>query len=176
MSTTDDRAFGRHCPNRSAAIGHSVLLVTAAELLMDRGSQDSARGLDRRLRHYAQPALLVCDELGYLSYDNRNADLLFQVVSRRYRNKSILLTTNLPFSDWPSIFPNATCAIALIDRIIHHADIIPIEGDSFRRREAQGTKDARRQKRPNRDTRTPWPNPSYAPPRRAAWWTFPLCL
>ncbi|MCG5052848.1 MAG: ATP-binding protein [Myxococcales bacterium] len=130
--------------------GHSVLSVTAAELLMDLSSQDSPRGLDRRLRHYAQPALLVCDELGYLSYDNRNADLLFQVVSRRYENKSILLTTNLPFSDWPSIFPNATCAIALIDRIIHHADIIPIEGDSFRRREAQGTSDARRQKRPDK--------------------------
>jgi DNA replication protein DnaC len=117
--------------------GHSVLVLTAAQLLLELGAQDSARSLDRRLRHYAKQSLLVIDEVGYLAFDNRNADLLFQVVARRYERRSIVLTTNLAFRDWPSIFPNATCATALIDRIIHHADVIDIEGKSYRLRQAE---------------------------------------
>jgi DNA replication protein DnaC len=124
--------------------GHSVLFTTAAQLLLDLAGQESSRALDRRLRHYSQFRLLCIDELGYLSYDNRNADLLFQVVSRRYEHKSIVLTTNLAFSHWPTIFPNATCATALIDRIVHHADILAIEGDSYRRRDAEVTQQRRR--------------------------------
>jgi DNA replication protein DnaC len=124
--------------------GHSVLFVSAAQLLLDLTGQESSRALDRRLRHYGQFRLLCIDELGYLSYDNRNADLLFQVVNRRYEHKSIVLTTNLAFRDWPTIFPNATCATALIDRIVHHADVLPIEGDSYRRREAEATQRRRR--------------------------------
>ena len=116
--------------------GHSVLFVTAAQLLLDLGSQESSRALDRRLKHYAKVSLLVVDEVGYLAFDNRNADLLFQVVSRRYEKKSLVLTTNLAFSAWPTVFPNATCATALIDRVIHHADVIAIEGESYRLREA----------------------------------------
>jgi DNA replication protein DnaC len=117
--------------------GHSVLFVTAAQLLLDLAAQDSARALDRRLRHYAKQSLLVIDEVGYLAFDNRNADLLFQVITRRYERKSLVLTTNLAFKDWPTVFPNATCATALIDRIIHHADVIAIEGQSYRLREAE---------------------------------------
>jgi DNA replication protein DnaC len=118
--------------------GHSVLFTTAAQMLLDLGSQDSARGLDQRLRHYTnRTALLVIDEIGYLSYDNRNADLLFQVVSRRYEKRSTVLTTNLAFSDWTTIFPNAACTTALIDRLVHHAEIITIEGKSYRAREAE---------------------------------------
>jgi DNA replication protein DnaC len=117
--------------------GHHVLFTTAAQLLLDLGAQESARGLARRLQHYSQPTLLVVDEVGYLSYDSRAADLLFQVVGRRYEKKSLALTTNLPFSDWPSVFPNAATATALIDRLVHHAEIIAIEGTSYRRRTAE---------------------------------------
>ncbi len=124
--------------------GHSVLFVTAAQMLLDLCAQDSARALDRRLKHYARPRLLCIDEIGYLSYDNRNADLLYEVVSRRYEQKSLVLTTNLAFSDWPTIFPSATSATALIDRVIHHADITAIEGDSFRKREAEAAPSRRR--------------------------------
>jgi DNA replication protein DnaC len=124
--------------------GHSALFVTAAQMLLDLGAQESARALDRRLRYYASRPLLCIDEIGYLSYDARNADLLFQVVSRRYERKSLILTTNLAFSDWPTIFPNAACTTALIDRVVHHAEIIAIEGDSYRRREAQAAKPSRR--------------------------------
>lgn len=128
--------------------GHSALFASASNVLLDLAGQETARGLDRRLKYYGNKvSLLVLDEVGYLSYDSRNADLLFQIVSRRYENKSLVLTTNLPFSEWPSVFPNAACAIAMIDRLIHHADIIKIEGESFRRREAEETKTARKTKR-----------------------------
>lgn len=126
--------------------GHTALFTTAAAMLLDLGGQDSARGLDRRLKHYARPTVLVIDEVGYLSYDARNADLLFQVVSRRYESKSLVLTTNLHFGEWATVFPNAACATALIDRIVHHADVIPIEGKSYRRREAEDAKAKRSRK------------------------------
>ena len=70
-------------------------------------AQETARGLDRRLRHYTRPHLLSIDEIGYLAYDAHAADLLFQIVTRRYEQKSIVLTTNLAFRDWHTIFPNA---------------------------------------------------------------------
>ena len=123
--------------------GHSVLFITAAKLLLDLGGVESSAALERRLRHYSRFHLLCIDEIGYLSYDSRNADLLFEVINRRYEHKSIVLTTNLAFSDWPTIFPNATCTTALIDRVIHHADIITIEGESYRRREAEEAKKQR---------------------------------
>jgi DNA replication protein DnaC len=127
--------------------GHSVAFLTAAQLLLDLGSQESARGLEQRLRHYTSRISLLCiDEIGFLSYDSRAADLLFQVISRRYEKRSLVLTTNLSFSDWPTIFPNATTATALIDRIVHHADIITLEGESYRRRVAQEHKTKTRSK------------------------------
>lgn len=129
--------IAQNIAHQAVVAGHSVLFLTAAQMLLDLGAQESARGLDRRLRFYASVALLVVDEVGYLSFDARNADLLFQVVSRRYERKSLVLTTNLAFQDWPSVFPNATCATALIDRVIHHADVIAIEGESYRLREAE---------------------------------------
>jgi DNA replication protein DnaC len=136
--------IARNIAHQAVLAGHSVLLVTAAQLLLDLAAQDSARALERRFRHYCRPALLCIDEIGYLSYDARNADLLFQIVSRRYEHKSVVMTTNLAFSDWPTIFPNATCATALIDRTVHHADVIAIEGESYRRREAEADKKTRR--------------------------------
>jgi DNA replication protein DnaC len=127
--------------------GHGVLFISAAQLLLDLGAQESTRALERRLQHYAKIGLLILDEIGFLAFDNRNADLLFQVISRRYEKKSTVLTTNLAFRDWPSIFPNATCATALIDRVVHHADVIAIEGDSYRAREADAQAKARRARR-----------------------------
>jgi len=127
--------------------GNGVLFISAAQLLLDLGAQESARALERRLKHYAKIGLLILDEIGFLAFDNRNADLLFQVISRRYEKKSTVLTTNLAFRDWPTIFPNATCATALIDRVVHHADVIAIEGESYRAREADAQAKARRARR-----------------------------
>ena len=132
--------IAQNLAHQAVLAGHHVLFTTAAQLLLDLGGQESARGLARRLNYYGQRGLLVIDELGYLSYDARAADLLFQVISRRYERKSLVLTTNLAFSDWPTIFPNAGSAIALIDRLIHHAEILTIEGESCRRRAAEATR------------------------------------
>jgi len=127
--------------------GHGVLFISAAQLLLDLGAQESTRALERRFQHYAKIGLLVLDEIGFLNFDNRSADLLFQVISRRYEKKSTVLTTNLAFRDWPTIFPNATCVTALIDRVVHHADVIAIEGESYRAREADAQAKARRARR-----------------------------
>ena len=138
--------IAQNIAHQAVLAGHHVLFTTAAQLLLDLGGQESARGLARRLNYYGHRGLLVLDELGYLSYDARAADLLFQVVSRRYERKSLVLTTNLAFSDWPTIFPNAGSAIALIDRLIHHAEIIALEGESYRRRAAELTRKPSRPK------------------------------
>ena len=136
----------RNIAHEAVLQGHSALFIEASRMLLDLGAQDSARSLERRLRHYAKPALLCIDEVGYLSYDARAADLLFEVVSRRYEQKSVVISTNLAFSDWPAIFPNASCVTALIDRLTHHADIALIEGESYRLREAELSRKARQAK------------------------------
>jgi DNA replication protein DnaC len=134
----------RNIAHAAVLEGHSALFVEASKMLLDLGGQDSARALERRLRYYARPDLLCIDEVGYLSYDSRAADLLFEVVNRRYENKSIVITTNLAFADWPDIFPGASCVTALIDRLTHHAEVCLIEGESYRRREAEEKHNARR--------------------------------
>lgn len=127
--------------------GHTALFVEAAEMLVDLGAQDSARALDKRLRHYAKPKILCIDEVGYLSYDQRSADLLFQVVSRRYEKKSIIVTTNRAFNDWDAVFPGATSVVSLVDRLIHYSEITLIEGESYRKHQAEQRKAERNTKR-----------------------------
>lgn len=97
-----------------------------------------------------RPSLLAIDEVGYLAYDAHAADLLFQVVSRRYEQKSMLVTTNLPFKQWDTVFPNAACAVALIDRLTHHAQMITIEGESYGKREAEQAQRAKHAQTPQR--------------------------
>ena len=117
--------------------GHTVLFTTASAMLNELASQDGDLALQRRLRKYSQPQLLVMDEVGYLSYSNRHADLLFEIVSRRYEERSIIVTTNRPFGEWNEIFPNASCVVSLVDRLLHHSEILQIEGDSYRAKEAR---------------------------------------
>jgi hypothetical protein len=97
-----------------------------------------------------RPSLLAIDEVGYLAYDAHAADLLVQVVSRRYEQKSIVITTNLPFKQWDTVFPNAACAVALIDRLTHHAEIISIDGESYRKREAEQAQKRKQEQKPKR--------------------------
>jgi DNA replication protein DnaC len=139
--------IAQNIAHRAVLGGRSVLFLSAAQLLLDLGAQESARALDRRLRYYAKVGLLVLDEVGFLAFDNRNADLLFQVVSRRYEKKSIVITTNLAFAEWHTIFPSATCATALVERVVHHGDVVQIEGDSYRLRESELAATKRRSSR-----------------------------
>ena len=117
--------------------GHTVVFTTAANMLNDLAAQDGDNALRRRLKHYARPTLLIIDEIGYLSYSNRHADLLFEIINRRYEQNSTVVTTNRPFGEWNEVFPNASCVVSLIDRLVHHSQIIAIEGDSYRMKEAQ---------------------------------------
>ena len=98
-----------------------------------------------------RPDLLVVDEVGYLSYSNRHADLLFELISRRHEKKSTLITTNKSFSEWSEVFPNASCVVAMIDRLVHHAEIIAIKGESYRRKEAQERAAAKSRKRKTKE-------------------------
>ncbi|MDP1526540.1 MAG: IS21-like element helper ATPase IstB [Rhodocyclaceae bacterium] len=127
--------------------GHNVLFATAGQLLGDLAGLDSDSALRYRLRRYAAPDLLVIDEVGYLSYSNRHADLLFELINRRHEKKSTLITTNKSFSEWSEVFPNASCVVAMIDRLVHHAEIIPIKGESYRHKEAQERAAAKSKKR-----------------------------
>ena len=124
--------------------GHTVLFTTAANMLNDLASLDSDNALRRRIKHYAKPAFLIIDEVGYLSYSNRHADLLFEIINQRYEQRSTLITTNRPFAEWNEVFPNAACVVSLIDRLVHHSEIIAIEGESYRMKEAKEQASERR--------------------------------
>jgi IstB-like ATP binding protein len=85
----------------------------------------------RKLRTYANVGLLCIDEVGYLSFDDKAADLLYEVVNRRYERKPVILTTNRPFKEWNEVFPNATCIVTLPDRLLQPAEVTVVEGDSY---------------------------------------------
>lgn len=139
--------------------GATALFTTGSDLLNDLVAQDGPSALARRLRRYLRPALLAIDEVGYLSYGTQHADLLFDVVSRRHQVKSTIVTTNRPFSEWGEVFPHASCVVALVDRLLHKAEILTIEGDSYRLKEAQ-ERAARKKRRPGKDA------PRETPPAR----------
>jgi len=118
--------------------GHSARFTAASDMLHDLAAQDSSTQLARRLRRYTTPAVLCVDEVGYLSYDTRYADLLFDVITRRYQlHRCVILTTNKPFGEWNQVFPNATCVVALVDRLVHRSEILTLAGNSYRLKEAQ---------------------------------------
>ena len=139
--------LAQNIAHQALIAGHTVLFTSAGQLLGDLCALDSDSALRRRLRHYARPQLLVIDEVGYLSYSNRHADLMFELVSRRYQVRSTLITTNRPFAEWREVFPNAACVVSLIDRLIHNAEIIAIEGESYRLKEARERTEQRARQR-----------------------------
>jgi DNA replication protein DnaC len=126
--------------------GYSVLFRSAAALLEELHRQ-SPDGRRYKLRTYASVGLLCIDEVGYLSFDDKAADLLYEVVNRRYERKPVILTTNRPFKEWNEVFPNATCIVTLLDRLLHHADVTVIEGNSYRVRESEQETAARRNRK-----------------------------
>jgi DNA replication protein DnaC len=126
--------------------GHSVLFRTASALLEELHRQ-TPEGRLRKLRAYANVTLLCIDEVGYLSFDNKSADLLYEVINRRYEQKSLILTTNKAFKEWNEVFPNAACIATLLDRLLHHAEVTVIEGSSYRVRESEQETTARRRRK-----------------------------
>jgi DNA replication protein DnaC len=126
--------------------GYSVLFRSAAALLEELHRQ-TPEGRRSKLRTYANVGLLCIDEVGYLSFDDKAADLLHEVINRRYEHRPVILTTNRPFKEWNEVFPNATCIVTLLDGLFHHADLTVIEGDSYRMRESEQETAARRRKK-----------------------------
>lgn len=112
--------------------GHRVRFVTAADLVNDLVAAQARNGLHRRLAAWASYELLIVDELGYLSFDTRGADLLYQVFNRRYQRAATIVTTNLPFKEWGKLFSNAAAASAIADRLVHRGLLIKIVGKSGR--------------------------------------------
>jgi DNA replication protein DnaC len=113
--------------------GYAVLFADAISVINDLCAAQKRGLLKRQLKKYLAPELLLLDELGYLPIDQHGADLLFQVISQRYERGSIVLTTNKPFKQWASVFNNdSTIASAVLDRLLHHADTVVIEGSSYR--------------------------------------------
>jgi DNA replication protein DnaC len=121
------------------AIGHLACLhglrvrfVLAADLVNDLVAAAGRNTLHRRLAKWSAPELLLVDELGYLSFDARGADLLYQVFNRRYQRASTMVTTNLPFKDWGKLFHNTAAASAIADRLVHKGLLVNISGKSRR--------------------------------------------
>lgn len=112
--------------------GRRVRFTTAADLVNDLVAAQARNALHRRLALWTVPELLVVDELGYLSFDARGADLLYQVFNRRYQRASTIVTTNLPFKEWGKLFHNAAAASAIADRLVHKGILIRILGKSKR--------------------------------------------
>ena len=146
--------IARNIAHQAVLAGHTVLCTSAAQMLGELAAADGDNALRRRLALYARPRLLLIDEIGYLSYSNRHADLLFEIVSRRYQEKSTLVTTNRPFSEWGEVFPNAACVVSLVDRLVHNAEIVQIDGESYRLKEAKERSEKRRKQRAARKRKT----------------------
>jgi DNA replication protein DnaC len=113
--------------------GHPVLFTTAIEAINTLSAAQAQCRLKNELKKFLAPTLLVLDELGYLPIDKTGADLLFQIISGRYEKGSTVITTNQPYKNWARIFNNdATITSAVLDRLLHHAETVLVEGKSYR--------------------------------------------
>lgn len=115
---------------------HSVLFATAVDIVNTLAAAQATDRLRLELKRYTRPEILIIDEVGYLPIDKLGSDLLFQVFSQRYERGSTLVTTNKAFKNWPDIFNgDVTITAAVLDRVLHHAETVLIEGHSYRMRE-----------------------------------------
>jgi DNA replication protein DnaC len=129
--------LAKNIAHQALIAGRTVLCTVAGGLLGDLTASESDVVLRRRFRQYSAPDVLLIDEIGYLSYSNRHADLLFELLNRRYEKKSTIVTTNKPFAQWQEVFPSAGCVVSLVDRLVHRSEVIAIEGESYRLKEAE---------------------------------------
>lgn len=139
--------IAQNLAHQAVGRGLSVRYVATSDMLNDLAAVDgSAR--KHRIKRYVNPKLLAIDEVGYLSYDTRHADLLYEVVRQRYdAGRSIVLTTNKAFSEWNQVFDSAACVVTLVDRLCHRAEIVELDGESYRKKEAELRSKLRREQR-----------------------------
>jgi DNA replication protein DnaC len=113
--------------------GHTVLFTTAIDIVNTLAAAQATHRLKAELRKYLSPSIVVVDELGYLPIDKNGADLLFQIFSQRYETGSTIVTTNQAYKNWAKLFNNdATLTSAVLDRLLHHAETVVVEGKSYR--------------------------------------------
>lgn len=117
---------------RACLAGHRVLFATATEWVARLADAKRLGRLEDEIRRLNRYPLLVVDEVGYIPFDPDAANLMFHLVSARYERASLIVTSNKPFSDWGGIFGDETVAAAMIDRLVHHAEILSLKGDSYR--------------------------------------------
>lgn len=117
--------------------GYTSRMVNASALLNDLAAQETGQSLSRCFRRYFDPQVLVIDEVGYLASTAKHADFLFEVITRRYGHKSTVVTTNKAFREWNQVFPNAGCVVTLVDRLVHKCEVVEIQGESYRVKEAK---------------------------------------
>lgn len=117
---------------RALEKGYSVRFCTLPAALSDLLRQESLPAIERRLKRYTSPGLLILDELGYIPCDSRSADLLFHIISRRHEQRSVVITTNLAFKKWGTVFHDASCLGALVDRFAQHCHVLDIDAESYR--------------------------------------------
>jgi DNA replication protein DnaC len=117
---------------RACLAGHRVLVRTATEWVAMLADAQRQGRLDTELDKLQRVPLLIVDEVGYIPFDPQAANLMFMLVSRRYERASLIVTSNKPFSAWGDIFGDEVTAAAMIDRLVHHAEILALKGDSYR--------------------------------------------
>jgi DNA replication protein DnaC len=117
---------------RACLAGHRVVFRTATEWVALLADAQRQGRLDDELARLQRVPLLVVDEVGYIPFDPQAANLMFMLVSRRYERASLIVTSNKPFSAWGEIFGDEVTAVAMIDRLVHHAEILSLKGDSYR--------------------------------------------
>jgi len=120
---------------RACLAGQRVLFKTATEWVALLADAQRQGHLDDELKRLERIPLLVCDEVGYIPFDPQAANLMFMLVARRYERASLIVTSNKPFSAWGEIFGDDAVAIAMVDRLVHHAELISLKGDSYRLRD-----------------------------------------
>lgn len=118
--------------------GFSIYFTTVDDLVRNLAEAESQGRFAKKLQTYLKPAVLVCDEVGYLPLDRRQANMVFQLVSRRYERGSMIVTSNKAFGEWGSILGDDVLASAILDRLLHHCEVISINGPSYRLKDRMG--------------------------------------
>ncbi|MDO8806285.1 MAG: IS21-like element helper ATPase IstB [Elusimicrobiota bacterium] len=117
---------------RAVLAGVRTCFTKAIEMVNHLAAAQADHSTEKAMRFYTKPALLIIDEVGRLSIDQKQGEHIFNVIDARYERSSTILTTNRVFRDWSKVFEDSVCAKGIIDRLVHHSDVIKIEGDSYR--------------------------------------------
>lgn len=139
--------LAKHLGLAALAKGHTVRFSTLPAALADLLRHESIPAIERRLRRYTSPDVLILDELGYVPCDADAADLLFRIVSKRHESHAVVITTNLAYKQWGTVFGDAPCLGALVDRFAQHCHVLDVDADSWRDKERLERRGPARRKR-----------------------------